>query len=54
MMIDKNVEPFFDGKAFFGEKPKSKFKLNFAEKILFMPILLIVLIVKWIIRWRKI
>ena len=41
-------EPFFDGKAFFKEKPKPK--LNFGEKILYIPIIAIVVIIKWIIK----
>jgi len=40
-------EPFFDGRDFFNPNPS---KINLLEKIIYMPILLIVVIVKWIIK----
>ena len=39
-------EPFFDGRDFFNEKPKT----NLMEKIIYMPILVIVVIIKWVIK----
>ena len=42
-----NDEPFFDGKEFFNQKSS---KINLLEKIIYMPILIIVVIVKWIIK----
>jgi len=44
----QNKEPFFDGRGFF-EKPQ----INLLEKILYMPIFLIVIAIRWWLKRRR-